>query len=869
VYNNTVAASIRNPRQVFWLVGMITLLLCIPFPFVEVDVDPEAMLSENEPVRVYHNEVKQQMGLSDIIFMGVTLDQHDDGVFNVSSLGRIHELTSHILQVEGVISHNILSLSNVDTIQPAGPGAISFSRLMPSPPTTREEALAIRERSADNPFLLNNQISKDGKALAIYIPITAKDQSWRISNEIEAKIKQLNGPENYHIAGLPVAQDTFGVQMFIQMAISAPAAMALIGILIFLFFRQIHLTFSALGIAMASVIITMGLFIASGSTLHIMSSMIPIFIMPVAVLDAVHVISKFYDEYNGNREETLNKVMRGLWKPMLYTSVTSSIGFMSLLLAPIPPVQVFGFFTGIGILVAWILTMTLLPAIIMRLPEHALASFGQKAKAKDTQISSALKTLSQASTKGRYAVLGTALIFIAISIFGINSLVVNDNPTKWFEKEHPIRAADTLINDRFAGSYMVYLNIGHNDSDVSPGDTNELIQKITAYGPQGKLTNDKLADLTAQENDPVKRLNATRTWVTQQMQGQNESSSPNSDDDLSFDVVDDTPASDVTEDTFAIWSNIDGILATAMQRFQITKDPAMIRWTDQLAEHIQQSGFQTKINGPSDLIKKINKELHEGNTTKYTVPDSREGIMETYLSFQSSHDMHRLWHIITRDYSSMTLSFQLNSGDNVDVDALTSSVDTWIENNPPPQAIKTGWSGLSYINITWQQKMVSGMASALGGSALVILLMMTFLFRSFWWAVISMVPLSMSIVMIYGMTGLIGKDYDMPIAIISALALGLSIDFAIHFIVQYREKLEQHSFAEAIDYVFHAPAQAISRNAIVIAIGFSPLLLAPLVPYQTVGWLMMSIMSVSALATFLIMPAIISLFRPKSIIAER
>jgi hypothetical protein len=95
--------------------------------------------------------------------------------------------------------------------------------------------------------------------------------------------------------------------------------------------------------------------------------------------------------------------------------------------------------------------------------------------------------------------------------------------------------------------------------------------------------------------------------------------------------------------------------------------------------------------------------------------------------------------------------------------------------------------------------------------------------------------------------------------VLSSLTLGLSVDFAIHFIQRMRSLYERTgSFAEAAQRIFAAPARAITRNAIVIAFGFTPLLLAPLLPYVTVGVFMASIMAISGLATLALLPAVMS-----------
>jgi hypothetical protein len=120
-----------------------------------------------------------------------------------------------------------------------------------------------------------------------------------------------------------------------------------------------------------------------------------------------------------------------------------------------------------------------------------------------------------------------------------------------------------------------------------------------------------------------------------------------------------------------------------------------------------------------------------------------------------------------------------------------------------------------------------------------------------------MLPLSTTILAVYGLIGWVVKDYDMPIAILSSLTLGLSVDFAIHFIQRMRTLVSQHhSFEVAGRLVFEEPARAIARNAIVIALGFTPLFFAPLMPYVTVGAFMASIMAISGAATLLLLPAV-------------
>lgn len=111
----------------------------------------------------------------------------------------------------------------------------------------------------------------------------------------------------------------------------------------------------------------------------------------------------------------------------------------------------------------------------------------------------------------------------------------------------------------------------------------------------------------------------------------------------------------------------------------------------------------------------------------------------------------------------------------------------------------------------------------------------------------------------------------MPVAVLSSMAIGLAVDFAIHFLVRGRRiYLSLGSWDKAVPAVFAEPAKAITRNIIVIAVGFLPLLLSHLVAYRTVGILLASMLMASGIATLLILPALVKilgkyLFAPKKI----
>jgi len=869
-------AAITFPKTFVWLPTFLTVLVIglVAAPTVSekaatvlhpltVDADPENMLFYDDPVRVFHRQQRETFSLYDLIVVGVVNTKHPNGVFNAKTLKNVYDLTEYAKgiqwqneagETEGVISIDLIAPSTVDNIEQAGPGTVKFDWLMSGPPASDAEALAVREKARKLPLLNGSLLSENGQALALYIPITSKGVSYQITNMLRERMATYDTEDDeYLISGLPVAQDTFAVEMFKEMAISTPIAMGLIFALLWYFFRNVRLILSPMIVANLSVMLTMGLLIISGNAIHIMSSMIPIFIMPVSVLDAIHILSEFYDRYPQfkDRKKTIQHVMNELSTPMLYTSLTTCVGFVSLNLTPIPPIQVFGTFVAVGVGLAWLMTVTLIPAYIVRMPEAAFANFGlkQKTHPEHEHYSFMARFLEsfggQTLRHARVIIIGVLAIGL-LSVYGIKQIVANDNPVKWFARSHELRLADNRLNEMFAGTYMAYLSLGTPASEKSvSAEAGELKTRLAAHPLK-----------------PMKHLAASLPKIAVGAESREAlfdgliAAAENEMDAAPLEALDD-------------WEQAVDTLESWKAENETFKDPEVLNYISALQNYLQETGDVGKSNSIVQIVKTVYRELFSGDETQYRIPDKAAAVAQTLITFQSSHRPQDLWHFVTPDFRQANLWLQLKSGDNVDMSRVEQQVKTYFEQNPPPRNLQHRWFGLNYINVTWQEQMVLGMAKALAGSFVIVLIMMTFLFRSLLWGLLAMIPLSFSVAVLYGVVGFMGKDYDAPIAILSALSLGLAVDYAIHFLSRSRElRLTHNNWNETVSALFGEPARAITRNVIVVGVGFLPLLLAPLVPYQTVGIFISAILIFSGFATLAILPALIGLMENRLFRAE-
>jgi len=764
--------AVNRSKWVAFGLLAIMVFFAMFFPNMTMDTDPENMLEPTEPVRVFHNAAKKRFDLSDAIVVGVIKDNDPHGVFNPRTLAHVFELTrfaktlrfedpKHPGKTTGVIEVDMVAPSVVDHMRQAGPGTIAFEWLMPRPPATEAEALAVRDKALSNPLLVGQMVSADGKALCLYLPLTDKLLSYDVYTALREKIREFGDAEDWHIAGLPVAEGAIGVEMFSEMVIASPLAMVLILGLLYAMFRRWSLVILPMLIATATVVATLGAMIALGLPVHILSSMLPIFLMSISICDAIHVLSEFFDVYTAEkgRKESIKEVLNTLFMPMFYTSLTTAAGFFSFVTTDIPPARVFGAFVGVGVMFAWIITILFVPAYIMLLPERMLRDFGMAAHrgGRDSWLTRLLHRVGEIACRRSKVVLAVFLACTALSVWGMSQIAINDNYAKRFAVGHPIREADTALNRHFGGTYTASLVFEAKDGD------------------------------------------------------------------------------------------------------EAFKRPDVLNYMAAMQAWLQERGYIGKSTSLADIVRKVHQELVDGRPENYRIPPTEGAVAECVMQYQQGHKPHDLWHFVTPEFDSANIFMQFQSGDSTRTGAAVTAIQSYIENNKPPVALSYRFAGLHYINYIFQGKMFWGMLGSLAGSYIIVLAMMTVLFRSIAWGFLCMIPMTLTIMFMYGALGFLGLDYDMPVAVLGALSLGIAVDFAIHFLERSRQiTSETGSWEKTAPRMFGEPARAISRNVIIIALGFLPMLVAALVPYKTTGILLFSILIISGVVTLVLLPALLT-----------
>jgi predicted RND superfamily exporter protein len=296
----------------------------------------------------------------------------------------------------------------------------------------------------------------------------------------------------------------------------------------------------------------------------------------------------------------------------------------------------------------------------------------------------------------------------------------------------------------------------------------------------------------------------------------------------------------------------------------VMKEPETLRYLDDLQRHLEDQPDVGKTTSLADLVKRINEAWHDVNPEYFQIPESRQAVAQFLLLYLSSGRPSDLQDFVTHGsgYDKANVIVQLKDNGSAAMEDVVASTRNYLDSHQL-EGVSFSFAGPGYFNARWNQEMFQGMMLALGSAALAVLLLLTLNFRSFKWGLVGFIPLGFTVLVTYGILALLGVEFTMPIEVISALTLGMAVDFAIHFVQRFRERYDHtHDLNDSILWTLGGSGVAILRNAVILFVGFLVLLFAPLTPYINVGVFIAIIMALSSMATLFLLPAIIRTFAP-------
>ena len=311
-----------------------------------------------------------------------------------------------------------------------------------------------------------------------------------------------------------------------------------------------------------------------------------------------------------------------------------------------------------------------------------------------------------------------------------------------------------------------------------------------------------------------------------------------------------------------------GYVVAAADKPDAIKRPETLRYIEGMQRHLERLPGVGKTTSVVDYVKRINRVLHGDDPRFDAVPDTADTIAQYLFLFSTSAKPSDLDNVVDYPFQKANIWVQLKTWDAAAMQSVIRATEEYQRLNPIALEFKP--AGIAYFNLVWNHEVLWDMVKGFLLALVVVFLILAFAFRSLKWALVGYVPLLFTILLIYGVVGFSGKDFDMPISVLSCLSLGMAVDFSIHFISRLRQRLAEtgadasrdlSALKEALLWTAPRPGKGILRNAVLFATAFSVMLFAPLTPYITVGAFVVGMMLLSALLTLLYLPALIVLMR--------
>lgn len=378
---------------------------------------------------------------------------------------KIQRLTEAIRQIPEVKS--VISLTNAPDIITSV--ARESARLVPNLNASHAALEDLKRKLAEQPVYLKNLVSADGRAAAIniFFENIGDDEFFRrgIDDRIQALIdsEQKTGQEKLYYTGLPHFKVHSTRSMWTDLTLFIPLTLLLTIVVLFLSFRSFRGVLLPTITVVVSLIWTLGIMALAGSSVSLGNMALPPLVLVLGTAYSLHVVADYYELSRSDLASSVvvSETLRMTTTPLFIAALTTVIGFLSLAVNSIVSIRELGLYASVGISIAFLLSVVLVPASLVLLPPPT-----RRAEAFSPRISAALRTLAQLSSRHRRVVIAAGLLIALLSTWQGSTIQVGSDFQSFFRETDPIRQATDAINRALVGSMTFYVVIEGEEKDI-------------------------------------------------------------------------------------------------------------------------------------------------------------------------------------------------------------------------------------------------------------------------------------------------------------------------------------------------------------------------------------------------------------------
>ena len=456
-----VDLAIARPRATLALVALVVVLAGLGALRLEIRTDGRALVPREDPAVRFDDTVRRHFGLRDPIV--VVLDSGvPDGLFQPATLGRLVAITDALRSLDGVEPEQVTSL-----VTEVGPrvypnSTLDFRPLVDPPFDSPADLRRIRGDLGLLVAVDGTLVSRDRRATAVLVgvPLAAAGDGLdrrALVRRVTAAVEPLAGSDHVSIVGAPVAEALLGDHLVADLAVLLPASLAIIAVVLWVGCRRPWGVLLGMLEVGAAQIVTFGLMGWVGSPVYLTTAVLPVILVTLGLADEIHV---FWRHQQVLADGTLGaaavrRTLDDMARPLLATTATTSVGFLSFLASPLDAVRSFGVFAAIGIVFCLLFSFTAIPAALVLLGDARSRRPPRVGRAETRRFD------RLAATVGRRprAVLALLAVLTLGLVAGTAKLDVQDSWLDGFAPSSPFRQAVEATHERFFGTHLLRLHL--------------------------------------------------------------------------------------------------------------------------------------------------------------------------------------------------------------------------------------------------------------------------------------------------------------------------------------------------------------------------------------------------------------------------
>ena len=842
----------------FWVVCVL-LILGYQTRHFALDASAESLLLENDSSLEYFREVSERYGSQEFLVLTFT---PNGPLFGAESLGALTALRNELRELPRVAS--VVTVMDVPLLaNPPVPMAQLVANIKTLETPEVDVALAKTEL-ANSPLYVNLLLNLDANttALQINFPIDqAKADLLSVRTELRQQVanlpkngaaKQLalidqlifqhnrnvadflhqdietirgiiatyRGQGELHLGGVPMIADDIVRFVKNDLILFGSGVFLLIVLTLAVIFRQLRWVVLPLVCASAVVLAMLGLLGWWRWPVTVISSNFISLLLILTLSMNIHMIVRYRELLRRNpawdQRQLVVTTVRLIAIPCVYMALTTAVAFLSLISSGIRPVINFGWMMTVGILVAFVMTFVLFPALLMLIGKHRQS--GEVEGGGPVPLMLANFTLRN----GRLIILlGVAIA--GFTLIGISRLIVENSFIDYFDEETEIYQGMTVIDQRLGGTTPLEVIVAFGDQTIPPA--------VSVASPE-MAPNSADTDLPAETVDDFS-------------------------DDFSDEFVDEDF---LTMDGDGIGSFEDDFVGIDdPDKYWYTTDKVeRIKKLHRYLDELPQTGKVLSLATMMEIAEEFNDGVPLTNiqlALLYTVvpQEFRAIVVDPYVSVADNQARLSVRILDSREGLQRDMLLKQIERDAVELLGFA-----------PGEVRLTGMMVL-YNNML--QSLFQSQILTLGGVFFGIMLMFLILFRSLKLALIAMVPNLLAAMLVLGMMGWLGIPLDIMTITIASITIGIAVDNTIHYIVRFKaEFAHDGNYVEALKRSHNSIGKAIFYTSVTIIMGFSILALSNFKPTIYFGLLTAFAMGVALLGALTLLPKLIVIFKPFSVV---